>query len=598
MKPTVTFKARVLLWTVTVAAVLTISPLPLHAAGKTLDEVSKAIDEGMNYKALSMLSLYTPSREELPRFFYLKGKALIGAKRYTKAIGYLNRAYLTTKDDDMRERALFARGVAYLMGGFHYEAASNFRLFIRRYPKSRLIQRAYLNYAQASLKTGNYVEALAFFRKVSRTPEAVFGRAEVFHRLGLYSAANDLYNAGLLSYKDYIEKHPDVIYYYAENLRVNGKAEQAKSFYYFLMDTYLRERAYLGIGQVEYERKDLESAEMYLKKALESPDRVVRRRALLTLGKTAMEAGHPGRAVEYLRALRMDYPYTPEYEEALLLLARLMREKKEYLQAGKYLREILFGRKPGNEALDELDALVNDSIDNDLEAFRRIWDSSGQWLYDPSREETLFKVAEALRNSGGDFLRVYTYLVDNGSRGAKAKSLSRLAIFFGRLSDVGRVEKLVGNLGKLTPNGDEFLRAKAWLYYLKGRNKAAYSLITRTSHPVSDDIDLLWRVKESAPSVRSFIKTYKAMAKASGVTLRYTDIGGMLAERGFKKSAVKYFDLALKVDPGDTRAMFMLSRITGDIGVMQRLSVKKGLYGSMARVMIKEKEIRRRLLEM
>jgi len=600
MRTTVIFPARVLRLTVLFAGIaLAVSVACRPAYGsETLQEVLKAIDEGMNYKALSLLSQYRPSPEELPRFYYLKGKALIGARRYTKAIGYLNRAYLTAKDDNLRELALFERGVAYLMGGFNYEAASNFRLFIKRYPDSKLIQRAYLNYAQSSLKTGNYVEALAFFRKVKDTPEAVFGRAEVFHRLGLYSAANDLYNAGLLSYKDYIEKHPDVLYYYAENLRVNGKAERAKSFYYFLMDTYLRERAYLGLGLIAYEMKDMESAEMYLKKAAESPDRVIRRRALLTLGKTSIAEGRKDRAVEYLKALRRDYPYTPETDEALLLLARLMRERKEYLQAEKYLREILFGRKPSKEALDELALLVDESISNDKEAFRIIWENNGQWLYEPSREETLFKVAEALRSSGGDFIRVYTYLVKNGSKGIKAKSLSRLAIFFGHLSDTGKVEELVRSLEKLNPEGDEYLRADAWLFYLKGARKRAYSLISRVSHPVVDDIDLLWRVKDGATSVRSFIGLYKTMARAAGARLRYTDMGELFVESGMKKTAVKYFNLALKVDPDDVRAMFLLSRITGDTAILQRLSGRKGLYGSMAQVMLKEQEIRKRILEM
>jgi len=571
----------------------------IHAS-ETLQKALDAIDEGMNYKALRLLSRYRPSEEELPRYYYLKGRALEGAKRYSQAIGYLNRAYITAKDKALKEDALFERGVAYLMSGFNYEAASNFRLFIKLYPESALIRKAYLNYAQASLKTGNYVEALAYFRKVSDTPEAVFGKAEVFQRLGLFSAAHELYNAGLISYKDYIEKHPDVLYYYAENLRVNGKYEQAKSLYYLLVDTYLRERAYLGLGLIEYARRDMESAEMYLKKASESPDRVIRRRALLNLGRTAISTGRKDRAVKYLKTLGRDYPYTPESEEALLLLARLMRERKDYLQAEKYLREILFGRKPGKEALDELDALINDSIkSNDLEAFRKIWNDSGQWLYEPSREETLFNVAEALRNSGGgDFIRVYRYLVKNGSGKIRARSLSRLAVFFGRLSDTGRVERLVRSLERLNPGGDETLRAEAWLYYLMGKKSRAYSAVADIRRPVDDDIDLLWRVKDGAPSVKTFVETYKTMSRATGKQLRYTDIGDLLAEDGMERSAAKYFNLALKVDPDDVRAMYMLARVNHSTPILRRLSEKKGLYGSMANVMLKEQEIKKHILEM
>ncbi|HDH02428.1 MAG TPA: hypothetical protein ENH17_04790 [Nitrospirae bacterium] len=275
-----------------------------------------------------------------------------------------------------------------------------------------------------------------------------------------------------------------------------------------------------------------------------------------------------------------------------------MRERKDYLQAEKYLREILFGRKPMKAALNELEILINESIDNDTRAFREIWNNSGQWLYAPSREDTLLNVAEALRNSGGDFIRVYTYLIKNGSKRIRAKSLSQLAIFFSRLSDIERVEGLVTSLEKLKPGGDEILRARAWLYYLKGKKKLAYSGITRISHPVNDDIDLLWRVKEGAPSVQGFIKNYKFMSRATGEPLRYTEIGDLLADKGMKKKAAKYFNLALKVNPDDVRAMFMLARITSSTALMQSLSEKKGLYGSMAKVMIKEQEIKKHILEM
>ncbi len=600
MKLTVIFPTNIIQWVAVAAGiVLTLSFTCTEVYGSvSLQKALEAINEGRNYEAMRLLSRYRPSEEELPRYYYLKGRALEGAKRYRKAIGYLNRAYVTARDATLKEDALFERGVAYLMSGFHYEAASNFRLFINLYPESPLIQKAYLSYAQASLKTGNYVEALAYFRKVSNTPEAIFGKAEVFQRLGLFNAAHKLYNTGLISYKDYIEKHPDVLYYYAENLRIIGKTEQAKSLYYLLMDTYLRERAYLGLGLIEYARKDMESAEMYLKKASGSPDRVIRRQALLSLGKTLIAVDQKNRAIEYLKVLRRDYPYTPESEKALLLLAGLMREKRDYLQAEKYLREVLFGRKPSKTALNELEMLINESIKNDTRAFRDIWNKSGQWLYAPSREDTLFNVAEALRNSGGDFIRVYTYLIKHGSKKIKAKSMSQLAIFFSRLSDIDRVEGLVTSLEKLNPRGDEILRARAWLDYLKGKKKLAYSGITRISKPVNDDIDLLWRVKEGAPSVKGFIKNYKSMSRATGNPLRYTEIGDLLADKGMKKNAVKYFNLALKVNPDDVRAMFMLARINHSPSLLKSLSEKKGLYGSMAKVMIKEQEIKKHILEM
>ncbi len=602
MDRNVIFRIGVTKWSLLLAAILLLTtPLPA-VPGETppglLRQAMQLIGEGRNYEALAVLSRHDPSEEELPFYFYLRGKALAGAKRHREAIGYLNRAFITAKDESLKERVLFERGMAYLMSGFHYEASSIFRLFISLYPESDLIEQAYLKYAQASMKTGNFVEALAYFRKVKESPDALFGKAEVFHRLGLYEAAAELYSTGILRYKDYIESQPDVLYYYTENLRINGRTEQAKTLYYLLVNTYLRGKAYLGLGLIEYGNNDMEAAEMYFRKALESPDRVIKRQALLNLGRIYIGEGRREDAYRHLQAIRMDYPYTPEAGEALLLLAGMARKERKFLQAEKYLREILFGRKPTEKTFDELEALVKDSMRHDLKAFREIWERNGQWLYGPGREETLLEVATALRDSGGDFIEVYNYLKEKGSRRAQAEALSRLAVFFSGLGDTEMVDRLVGSLERLKPRGNELLRARAWLAYLKGDLRRAYSSLTRISRPVEDDIELLWRVRGGAPSLTAFTKEYKAMSKATGEGFRYTEIGCLLLEKGLQKRGRKYLGLALKVNPDDERAMYMLAKIDGSPSLLERLSGKGDLYGSMAKVMIKERTIKKSILEL
>ena len=564
----------------------------------TLRQALRAIDGKRNYEALGLLASYTPADDERPLVFYLKGRALLGIKKYREAVGSLSSAYITARDRRLKERALYERGVAYLLGGFYYEAASNFKLFIKHYPRSGLLEEAYRNYAQASLKTGNYVDALTFFRKSKETPETVFGKAEVFQRLGLYKTADALYSKGLISYEDYIKGHPDVLYYYAENLRLNRKPVRAKPLFYLLMESPLRDKAYLSLGLIEYEGGNLDTAKVYFKKAAEASGRVVKRRALLFLGKTLRRLGDTGNAKEKFLLLRMDYPYTPESDEALLLLAGIAREEGRYLDAAGFLKEILFGRKPSEAALDELDVLVRESLHKDFGSFLKIWKECGNWLLSPSRGKTLLEVADVMSTKEGDFLRIYNFLAKEGSREAKIDALSRLASFYGRLGDAEKLKREVGKLRGLKTTGDRVLRPEALLSYLKGDPGRAYVLLMKIEDYKRDDIGLLWKLVDGAGSISGFVRDYKMMAKAVGLPLRYELIGDTLAERGYPKEAVKYYVLALKSDPGSDRVSFKLALISGDKEGFASISGKKDIYGAMARTFVEEESLKARMMEM
>ncbi len=589
-----TIRSRLLMTALAVILACVLTPPDLRGS-EPLREALRAIEAKRIYEALRILSRHIPSDRERPLYYYIKGKALLEVKRHREAIDYLHRAYITAKDGRLREYALFERGLGYLKAGFYYEASANFMLFIRLFPESSLIRDAYIYYARSSLKTGRYVEALSYYRRIEEGPEVIFGKAEVFQRLGLYTAAAELYDRGLIRYKEYMQNNPDVLYYYADNLRHTGRLKEAKQIYYLLMDTEYRERAYLGVGLIEFSRDDRERAEAYFKRAALSPDRVVRRKALLYLGKTLVLKGEKEKAIEYLEGVRKYFPYTPESDEGLLLLATLFRERGEYLRAGRYLKEILFGRRPSEEAIDELDSLVRESMVKDPEAFGRIWDESGLWLFSPSREETLLEVAEFMTRTSGDFFRIYTYLRENGSREAKVQALSQLATYYARLGDLGKTEALYRELKALHPTGDGPVRVRAWLLALRGEKEDAFSEVLGITRPGEGDLELLWKVKEGAPPLR-FIEEYRRMARLAGVPLRYSEMADFLTERGMRKEAARYYALALKVDPQDSRLMY---KAAGEVpGLYRELSKDNGLYGAVAKTVLREEAVRKGLREM
>ncbi len=571
------------------------------AFGKTiLREVYQSIQEKRNYEALRLLSEYKPSEKELPLYFYLKGRALAGLGKYREAIDYLNRAYIMAKDRTLKEEALFERGKTYLLNGFYYEAASNFKTFIELYPQSDLINEAYIYYAQASLKTENYVKALAYFRKAPQNrPEVIFGKAEVFQRLGLLKAANELYSKGFIEHKAYLKNHPHILYYYAENLRLLGKYASAKTLYYSLIESPLKDKAYLGLGLIEFNRGNIKSAISYLKKAANSPDRVARRQGLLFLAKALKKNGDKEKAKKTFNIIRETFPYTPEAEEAVLNLSVLNREEGNYLQSAKLLKEVLFGRPPSAEALYELERLVLESMKKDRNSFEKIWKECGLWLFSSSREDTLLKVAATFVALGdGDFLKIYNYLVKEGSKKAKAEAIANLAVFYGGMGDLKRVKTLIKKLRKLPFKGDSYYRAMAWYNYLKGKMKKAYRYITRIRNIQEDDLSLFWKVRSGAKSLVSFVKDYKTLCQRAEKSPDYERIGDLFLEKGQYRKAIKYYKLALKVNPENRRLIFKVGLYEKSDETLKKLTGVNDLYSEVANGLLHEEEVKHQLRSM
>ncbi len=565
-----------------------------RAEGPGLQDAYHAIEGKRNFEALRILSAYRPDDRELPLYYYLKGLAYKGIKKYRDAVDFLNRAYITAKDRRLRELALYHRGMAYLLDGFFYEAASNFRLFVRLFPRSGLLKDAYRNYAQASLKTGNYVESLTYFRKAEESPETVFGKAEVFHRLGLYKTAYEIYRKGLISYEEYMKKHPDVLYYYAENLRLMGKQDKAKSLFYLLMESHLRERAYLSLGLIEYSRGKYEPAAAYFRRAVQAPDRVVKRKALLYLGRIHMKNGDVKAGKRMFLQIRKDFPYTPEADEALIHLSKAERKAGNFLASEGYLKEILFGRKPTAEALNELEALVRDIIEQGDPSFRKIWKDCGNWLMSPDREKILLLAADRMFREGGDFIRTYRYLLSSGSTTAKIQAMYRLAKFYGRLGDYGQVKSLLERLRKNGAAGDMLRRIEAVEAVLRADGNGAIQALKKIERPEKDDLRLLWKASRTVVDPFRVVSLYKKMVVKAGSVPEYEKIGDYLFSTGRSKEGYKYYLLAIKQTGGKEGRILLKAALSGGDREMIRLAAASGTkpYSSLARGLLEEMNLK------
>jgi tetratricopeptide (TPR) repeat protein len=563
------------------------------AAIPTFREIHQYINSQRNYEALQKLQEIVPDKKEIPLYYFLKGKALSGVKRYREAIDYLNRAYLMAKHRSLKEDALFERGKAYFKQGFYYEAVSNFKNFLQRYPESDLKEEATILYAQASIKIKDFVRALILFREVPEDrPESIFGKAEVLQKLGLYKSANALYNKGFISYREYLKKNPHILYFYAENLLMIGNYEKARTLLYSLMETSLKYKAYIGLGLIEFNEKNYSKALNYFQKALYVPDRVSRRKAMLYTAKSLIKLDKKNQAKQYLHGLIEKFPYTDETEEAVLLLSRIYREEEEFLKASRFLNERLFGKSPDKKTLDELKSLMLQSSHKNRKAFLRIWDKSGLWLFSPAYEDILLEIAESfMENNDGDFLRIYNFLLKEGSRKVKSEVMSNMIVFYADIKAKERVQSLIGMLKRIGGKNDSVYRAIAWSNYLKGNIKDAYNELLKIKNVRKKDLDLLVKVKDGASSVLSFERLYRRFCSATSTQPDYEMLGDLYFERGDKTRAVKLYRLALKVKQNSKRLLFKVGLFGKEMELLKKTISVDEIYSSVSSVTLKEMKV-------
>ncbi len=569
-----------------------------EAAISELARALRSIDNRVYYKALNILDSYKPDPDELPLYYYIKGRAYSGMKKYSKAIEFLNRAFIISKDEELKKEALFERGRAYLKGGFYYEAASNFKLYIRIYPKAENIQRAYIYFAQSLLMSGRYQEALRYFKKIKvKRPEVLFGKAEVFHRIGLYRTASRLFKRGIKIYPRYIQSHPDVMLSYAENLLKTGKYESAKPFYYLLTETSLKERAYIGLGQIALREGDLETALMHFRRAQNSADRVIKRKALLNIGLIMIKRGRTKEAVKNFLTLRENYPYTPEAKRALLELSRIYRHSGKYQMAEKYIKEIIFGNNPSDEALRELELLVIDTIEKDRKTFLKTWQECGRFLMTIKRQKTLLRVAKALIDEGGDFLKVYNFLIRNGNKSIREHAICELALFYGRLGNRDKLLSLYRKLGTVKKSNNEIKRVRAYMFALNGKPEKAVELLNRIEKVEEADYELLVMIATKV-SPELFSPLYLRFSGALDKKIDYQLIGDLYYRKGMFSDAVKYYRLAMKLGNVQPHVLLRLALLNNNREIKLSLSKMKNVYGRFIKETLFEDKLKKSLMEL
>ena len=513
-------------------------------ASQSLEKVMECIKSGNPSEALKILSSYHPSSQDLSLFHYAYAKAYESSKRAYASIAHLRLAYLYSQQDEMRERALLERAEVYARIGFYPEATLIFRIFLKKFPHSQYEERAFLGLADSLYHIGLFSEAKEAYEKAGNSSTALYGKANALHKMGKIKDAHEIYLTMLEKDRGYVESSQETLYNVGENLRLMGELPSARIYFNAISVSPLKYRAYRSIGLIELEEKNLDVARKFFSSALESPEKQLRSQVLLDLADVLIRQGKQEDAKPILFEIWHRYPYGKDYEDALLLLSQLYKREGKLKEATSLIKELIFRYRPSQKALDEFEVLLLEAEDKGGE-FIKLWQIGGHLLFQPSRSQSLLKIAKGLKHFGKPYIEICKWLSEYGSNDVKSESIMLLADFYAELGDPVRAMKYLQIKG-LTSNKDDILRLTAKIH----RANAEYQRAARTLLGIKElhqsDLVFLADLLESVQNDHMIIGSFrKALNRTDVPPWVYVKLADVLYDMGERTDALQYYTMAV-----------------------------------------------------
>jgi tetratricopeptide (TPR) repeat protein len=518
------------------------------------DVKSQSLERAMEYiqatnpaEALKILAGYQPSSQDLSLYHYAYAKAYELSKRQYESIAHFRMAYLYSKDDEMKERSLLERAEAYAKIGFHSEATLVLRIFLKKFPHSPYETRAFLGLADSLYRLGLFTEAEEAYEKAGNSTRASYGKANALHSMGKIKDAHEIYLAMLERDRGYVESSQETLYNVGENLRLMGEISAARIYFNSTTASPLKYRAFRSLGLIEFEEGHLDTAKKFFYSALQSPEKQLRRQALLNLTDTYMKQGRQEDAKSILLEIRRKYPYGKEYEEALLLLSQLYKKEGNFKESTSLLKELVFRHPPNQKALDEFESLILAAEEKGEEEFLKLWQNVGHWLLQPSRSQSLLKIAKGLKHSGKPYLETCTWLSQYGSNDVKSESILLLADFYADLGDSARAMKYLQIKG-LTGKNDDVLRITAKIHRANSEYQKAARLLLDIKELNQGDLVFLADLLESVQNDHKIMEFFKrALNRLSAPPWAYLKLADVLYKMGRKADALQYYQTVVSL---------------------------------------------------
>lgn len=551
---------------------LIVSSFLCSPAAGTADEqitsplLKKALDSIKSDKAADaakILSGFAYDKATLYQYHYVAGRLSIAENKPLEAVEHFSKSYQYAPAGELKEAALIERAETHLRSRYYYEARASYTLFVKNYPASLMLGRAYTGLAQSLSETGLLKESLSYYDKAGNAPEILLGKANTLHRLNMTHEADKAYAAVLEKNSSLIKGSDESGYYLGENYRLLGKTSEAETWLKEVKNQPVKAKADLGLALMYLQQGKTEEALKYFNSALVSKDRATVRQALLNMSDIEFKAGKLPEAKARLEEIRLNYPYGKQYEEAILKLARLMITEGSYEQAGKYLNELSLKASIRQEALEEYQRLLNEVRGKDRELFVKLWKTGGPLLLDASREKFLLEAAEDLRSSGKPFIDLMQYLAKHGTESAKTKSLSALAGYYSENNELNKAGEYIQKLKSMKGAGEELVRLEAKLAFVSRDYKTASQKLLQLKKLLPADLAMLSDIVSATKDIPQALARYEKAVKESGADAKsYVRLGDIMYELGRQKDALGYYRLSVGKEGRHDWAFYRIGSLT------------------------------------
>lgn len=500
------------------------------------------------YEAIKTLSDYSPRKTSLSSYHYAYAKAYSQLGRINEAMTHYRLAYIYSTEEGEKEQILFDRAETYLNNKYYDEAAVCYRIFLKQFQDSKLKKDALIGYAEALLNINRLNDALAFFQRGGDSLRALYGKADTLHAMGRITEAHEIYIDLINRDKGYM-KSQLTLYNIGENFRLVNKFSFAKIYLALVKDYPIKYRADLSSGIIALTEGQMDSAAKYFEVAIQSPERVVKQKALLHLADVHIKTNKIKEAKSKLLEIRNKYPYGKDYDEALLRLSSIFKSEGNLDEAVSVLKELVFRKKPDKRALDEFETLLLEAKNRNNQEFLKLWKMVGQWMLEPSRSEFIAKIVTDLKPAGKIYLDVCKWLSRHGSGDAKMYGNLLLAEFYAEMGDLAISSRYLQNV-KTAVQSDHFKRVSARLSYLKGELEKALLGIGQIDELKEEDIALFVNISgQMSPTIKnhqnlaSFLE--KALEKIDVNARFHIHLADTLYQLGKGQDALKYYKTAI-----------------------------------------------------
>src|SRR4030042_234935 len=307
--------------------------------------------------ALQILPEYKSDSKTSIYFHFIYGRALERLNSPFEALEHYRSAFFNAPSEELKALSLLERAEGYLRIKYYYEAKTVFSIFLKNFNQFKYSSRANLGMAQSLAGIGLLPEALFYSEKAGEEVEAVFGKANILHRLGRLKEAHETYLKGISEDKLYFLNSEELLFYYGKNLQQMGNDQESVSYLNSkkIVDPILKKKADLALGLIALKARKYAEAQNFFYSALSSLDACTKQEAIFRLAEAHLGAGNKREARQKLQEYRLKYPAGKEYEDSLLRLGKLELEEDRSAQAVGWLKELDLRSSLKRETLTELE---------------------------------------------------------------------------------------------------------------------------------------------------------------------------------------------------------------------------------------------------